>query len=288
MPQGPLDRRVIAVVLASVLLVVGLGSFFILQSYQRNTPQAAGPVGGPAATGTNPGTATPQSQTAEPTPQPPTTESQAPAGDSGKQAADPAAEARIDDPASLAVVVNKQRPLPRDYAPKGLVVARGLPNGSSERVRPEAAEALERMAAEAQAQGVRLSLTSGYRSYADQQSIYGNNVTSKGRDQADRISARPGHSEHQTGLAIDLTGADGNCTLLPCFGTTTEGRWLAENAWRYGFLLRYPQDLTPVVGYAYEPWHFRYVGPELTEKMRAIQVRSLEEYFHLPAAPGYA
>lgn len=285
-PKAPLNARVVAVVVAAVLLVVGVSSGFVYNSYERNAPRAStaattsAPPADPGEAGPepSPGTSEPESQ--------PAPEQPDPQAEPGPE--ESAAAVNIDDPASLTVVVNKQRPLPAEFAPAGLVTPRGLANPSSERLRPEAAEALDRMARDAQSEGIRLSLTSGYRSYAEQQTVYGNQVASKGRQQADRVSARPGHSEHQTALAVDLARTDGRCSLLPCFGETPEGRWLAENSWRYGFLLRYPADLTPVVGYAYEPWHFRYVGPELTEQMRAVQVRSLEEFFHLPQAPDYA
>ena len=103
---------------------------------------------------------------------------------------------------------------------------------------------------------------------------------------AETYSARPGHSEHQTGLAADLDDGSG-CAFMACFGQTATGLWLRENAYRYGFILRYDDGQQPVVGYIYEPWHFRYVGVEVAAGMREAGIRNLEEYFGLPAAPSY-
>lgn len=104
-----------------------------------------------------------------------------------------------------------------------------------------------------------LYVRSAYRSYDEQADVYAYWVALLGQEQADLISARPGHSEHQLGLAVDVAGP--SCDGWDCFGDTPEGRWVAANAHRYGFIIRYPEGGTPVTGYAYEPWHLRYVGP---------------------------
>jgi D-alanyl-D-alanine carboxypeptidase len=118
--------------------------------------------------------------------------------------------------------------------------------------------------------------------------VYNGWVSSLGQAQADAQSARPGFSEHQTGLSVDISPVPLSCALDACFGATPQGRWLADNAWRFGYLLRYPADKTPVTGFTYEPWHFRYIGVELATEMHNTGVTTLEEFFGLPAAPDYA
>jgi D-alanyl-D-alanine carboxypeptidase len=146
-------------------------------------------------------------------------------------------------------------------------------------LRREASEAVVAMFAAAQSEaGLSLASNSAYRSYAAQQNIYVGD---------DELTARPGFSEHQTGLSIDVGAESGNCSLDVCFADTPEGAWLRDNAYRFGFLLRYPADKQPVTGYQFEPWHFRYIGVELAAEMRKTGVTTLEEFFGLPAAPAY-
>jgi D-alanyl-D-alanine carboxypeptidase len=155
-------------------------------------------------------------------------------------------------------------------------------------MRQDAAKALEQMAKAATSE-VRLSLkiASAYRSYGNQASAYSSEVESYGQAVADKESARPGYSEHQTGWAADLAPASGNCSVQVCFANTPEAKWLAANAYRFGFVLRYPNGKTSITGYVYEPWHFRYVGKNLAAEMRAKNVQTLEEFFSLPSAPNY-
>lgn len=204
----------------------------------------------------------------------------------------PAADDDHADPASITVVVNKRRPLnPVDYAPADLVFPQ-VPLVVTEAnavLRPEAAGALQDMVAAAAADGVGLTLVSGYRSYADQVATYNHWVAQNGGNTAaaDNVSARPGYSEHQTGLALDLGQTDGACTLSLCFRDTAAGAWAADNAHRFGFILRYPQDFHQVTGFFAESWHYRYVGLEVAEAMRNSATATLEEHFGLPAAPDY-
>lgn len=194
----------------------------------------------------------------------------------------------IDDPASLWVVSNKRRPLqPTDFVPPDLVpVPVAYTNAPS--LRREAADAAVAVVQAARDEaGLELLSLSAYRSYGVQVSVYNGVVAQQGQQAADLVSARPGHSEHQTGLAIDFGSQPQVCSLQPCFGETPHGIWLAENAHRFGFVLRYPDGATPVTGFSYEPWHFRYVGLELAAEMRATGVATLEEFFGLPAAPDY-
>ncbi len=156
-------------------------------------------------------------------------------------------------------------------------------------LRAEAATATEAMFAAAQAEaGLSLQITSAYRSFESQTRIYNRTVGNLGQAGADKVSARPGHSEHQTGLAVDIGSIPAVCSFEACFGGTPHGQWLAANAYRFGFVLRYPDGLTPVTGYIYEPWHFRYVGLELAAEVQATGIQTLEEFFGLPAAPDYA
>src|SRR5690606_35741501 len=124
-----------------------------------------------------------------------------------------------------------------------------------------AASALEKMFAGASKSGHSMYLMSGYRSYDYQRQLYNNYVATYGQAWADSQSARAGHSEHQTGLAADIY-AYGACTGA-CFGGTSAGMWLRNNAHKYGFILRYDNGMQGTVGFAYEPWHFRYVGVEI-------------------------
>jgi D-alanyl-D-alanine carboxypeptidase len=191
------------------------------------------------------------------------------------------------DPASLWVIVNKKHPLkPVDYAPADLVYP-DLPNPNRQPLRKPAAEALAGMAAAASAAGLSLSIESGYRSYPTQLAVYNEWVSSKGEAVADELSARPGTSEHQTGLAVDLSAVPANCSLAVCFATTPQGKWLAANAWRYGFLLRYPADKVNVTGYQYEPWHFRFIGVPLATELHAKHVETLEEFFGVSGGTSY-
>lgn len=191
---------------------------------------------------------------------------------------------------SLWVVVNKGRALPSTYVPAGLTVPNiplRLPASSPEmHVRPETAAALERMAAAAKSQGINLMLASGYRSYSEQQTVYQGYVNSQGQTAADTFSARPGHSEHQTGLAADLEPTSRQCEVDQCFENTPEGQWLAANADSYGFIIRYQKNAQSLTGYEYEPWHVRYVGQALAAEL-SRSPQTLEQFFNLPAYTSY-
>lgn len=195
----------------------------------------------------------------------------------------------LDDPASPWVIVNKQRSLPAAYTPAGLrqPAVRVRSSGSSEMLlRNDAAGAVEALIAGSSQSGINLMLVSGYRSYGLQQSVYAGNVAREGQAAADKTSARPGHSEHQTGLAADLGAVTGACQLETCFGQTPEGQWLAAHAHEYGFVIRYPEGKEAIVGYTYEPWHLRYVGQELAAEIQKSGL-TLEQFFGLPNAPSY-
>lgn len=198
---------------------------------------------------------------------------------------------KLDEPGSPWWVVNKKRPLPAGYVPPDL----GVPNvklrlaAGAEQMQfsKSATPALEEMFAAAKQDGVNLVFGSGYRSETLQRQFYNSYVAQDGQQAADRYSARPGTSEHQTGLAFDATNVTEKCHLEICFESTLEGMWLKQNAYKYGFIVRYPNGKELVTGYQYEPWHMRYVGKELALEMHNTGVETLEEFFGLPAAPSY-
>ena len=155
------------------------------------------------------------------------------------------------------LVVNKTYGLPSDYAPGELT--------------DETYDAFLVMQADALEEGLYLYISSGYRSYSLQRRLYRRYVREDGMEFADRYSARPGHSEHQTGLAFDLN------TISESFGESEEGKWVAANCYKYGFILRYPEEKEAVTGYMYEPWHLRYLGTELATAVYNSGL-CLEEY----------
>ena len=163
-----------------------------------------------------------------------------------------------------------------------------VPHAWQPRLRRGAADAVVAMFAAFTAEtGLHLQSQSAYRSYAAQVRVYTAGVRAHGQDATDASIARPGSSEHQTGLAIDVSATPSTCALSACFADTPHGRWLAGNAWRFGFLLRYPADKVQVTGYEFEPWHFRFIGVGLATEMHTTRVATLEELFGLPPAPGY-
>lgn len=212
------------------------------------------------------------------------------AGDAGGE--DAAGDERVSEassePGSLHVLVNKATPLdPEDFEPTDLEVVEVPQDDGGQQLSHEAANALESLFAAAESEGLSLSLVSAYRSFAYQETVYNGYVAESGQEAADAISARPGHSEHQTGLAADISFPGNNdCLLRECFAETEEGQWLAENAAGHGFIIRYPEGGTDVTGFDYEPWHLRYLGEETAEAVEESDV-PLEEYWGIPAAPDY-
>jgi len=199
----------------------------------------------------------------------------------------------IDVGSSLWVIVDKKRPLnPKTYVPRNLVKPK-FPNGVGAnpygiRLAKPAAKAVIAMAtAMNQAGSGVLVLSSTYRSYQTQVAVHDKDVAQLGLIAGENLAARPGYSEHQTGLAADLSAAGQGCVIRVCFAQTKAGKWLAANAWQYGFILRYPKARTATTGYQFEPWHYRYVGLELSTQMHNTSVAVLEDFFGLAAAPTY-
>lgn len=154
------------------------------------------------------------------------------------------------------LLVNKNHGLPKEYNPG---------------VNLEAYEALKRLQADSLAAGFDLGLISGYRSYETQEKLYNKYVLQVGEEEANTFSAKPGYSEHQTGLAFDLGSVDRS------FAYTPEAKWLSQNAHLYGFIIRYPEGKQEITGYIYEPWHVRYLGVDVATKVKESNL-TLEEY----------
>lgn len=194
------------------------------------------------------------------------------------------------DPARRWVVVNKTHPLaPEDYEPSQMTEAPVQTTTASRLIRTDTAAALGDMAEALNASGSGvLGMNNAYRSYGLQVSNYSGQVSAAGQTEADLGSARPGFSEHQTGLAVDVVACDSGCGGIDAFGATAESEWVAAHAWEYGFIVRYEAGATGTTGYEPEPWHLRYVGPELASAYHEGGYHTLEEFFALPAAPDYA
>jgi len=188
----------------------------------------------------------------------------------------------ITNPDSYLVLVNKNNALSSSYVPGDLVVPNILNIdyrvGYNIFMRMEAAGKLEQLFQAAYTESkLTLLALSGYRSYEHQAQVYNEYVRLHGQDEADRFSARPGHSEHQTGLAIDVTSESAGRKLNPEFGNTAEGLWVKQNAHRFGYIIRYPLEREQDTGYDYEPWHLRYVGVEAATEIYENNL-ILEEY----------
>ncbi|GAM16760.1 M15 family metallopeptidase [Mesobacillus selenatarsenatis] len=189
----------------------------------------------------------------------------------------------IQNPQNTMSLVNKIFGLPENYIPADLVrpnvpFSFGDTKLEKSLMRVEAAEALEKMFVGARNDGIELAAVSGYRSYGRQETLFNAEVSKVGEEKALQAVARPGSSEHQTGLTMDISSKTNNFNLNEQFGSTKEGVWLAHNAHKYGFILRYPRGKEGITGYMYEPWHFRYVGIRAATEIYENDW-TLEEYF---------
>ena len=190
------------------------------------------------------------------------------------------------------VVVNKLRTLnPIDFAPANLVVmpsSESLDNSRRLVLAPSAANALVLMAEQMQNDGYgQLFVNSAYRTYDYQADLFESKIRQYGLAGALVRSAKAGHSEHQTGLAVDVSVPAQGCVIMTCFGKTEAGKWVAENSWRFGFIVRYEEETTAITGYSYEPWHLRFLGQELAAEYSKKGIQTLEEFWSLPAAEFY-
>lgn len=194
------------------------------------------------------------------------------------------------DPKSFTVYVNKEYSLPTDYVPLDLVVPNinFEPDASGERtfMQKKAAQAIENLFAAALEDDCALYAISGYRSYERQKEIFQNNIIFRGKKHTLKYSAAPGTSEHQTGLSMDVSSKSINYKLSTSFAYSSEGKWLADNAYKFGFIIRYPKNQIDLTGYAYEPWHIRYVGEDLAAYLYTKDI-TLDEYYNYTPSEGF-
>jgi len=175
------------------------------------------------------------------------------------------------------LVINKKHALPSDYVPE-LITWNGVT------LKTDTLEAYKKLISSAKSSGVNITAISSFRSYSDQAELFNEYVKKDGQEKAETYSARPGHSEHQSGLAVDIGLPSGNCNLMVCMANTKEGKWLAENAHEYGFIVRYPEEKVEQTGYQFEPWHIRFVGTEIAKSIFESSY-TLDEYFGITAGP---
>ncbi len=176
----------------------------------------------------------------------------------------------------ILMINNKYYKLPDDYEPNDLVTIKNwYAYGSNNKIRQEAYNAFIDMYNAAKEQNITLIINSAYRSYKEQEEIYNEYLNKYTKEYTDSYAARPGHSEHQTGLALDITtyGANGKD-----FDQTEAFKWLQQNAHYYGFILRYPENKDYLTGYSYESWHFRYVGKEAATTIYNENI-TFDEYY---------
>ena len=169
------------------------------------------------------------------------------------------------DAVTLLTLVDKQHSLPSDYVPQDLAELPAqwvAPGAGAQYLREDADTALTEMLQAARDAGIDIKVQSSYRSFATQEETFQYWVSTLGEEEARRISAEAGHSEHQLGTTVDLTSADVGHELVESFASTPAGEWLLANGHRYGFALSYPAGKEAITGYAHEPWHYRYIGPE--------------------------
>lgn len=181
---------------------------------------------------------------------------------------------KVKNPDSIDALVNKNNQLDKNYTPNDLVRLNLACANENKFLREEAAFHFEQMCLDAKKQGYKIIAVSGFRSYFYQQELFEYYVKTMGEDKALEASAKPGHSEHQTGLVIDIEGSIGKYID---FESTNEFEWMKENAYRYGFILRYPKGKKNITGFKYEPWHYRYVGKEVAKIIHEKKI-TLEEY----------
>jgi zinc D-Ala-D-Ala carboxypeptidase len=230
--EDPLFLLALATLAASVLIFVAL----VTGAACGGQSQAGGPTGAPSLAPTSEDEPTP-------TPEPSPTETPAKAAATAPVSSPTAGPGGRLVACTILAPVDQARRVDRNCTLGGGALT------------TETAAAFERMRADALKEGLSIVIISGYRSFDQQREIYDADVARLGPNQ--NVSARPGHSEHQLGTTVDLNELD------EAFGDTAEGRWLAKNAAKYGFVMSYPEGREAQTGYAYEPWHFRYIGPEM-------------------------
>lgn len=185
----------------------------------------------------------------------------------------------VKDPNDITVLVNREFYVDQDYVPADLVSFAGRTNGSEQLLRAETAESLLNLFNKGLEMGHEFIASSAYRSYQMQQRIYQNYANLHGAAKANTFSALAGHSEHQLGLAVDISSSRFNGVITGLIRNTPEGRWLKANAHFYGFIIRYTNQNQYITGYIDEPWHLRYVGADLASYLYHTTM-TLEQYFY--------
>lgn len=175
----------------------------------------------------------------------------------------------IEDPSSITVLVNKSHALPADYVPEDLVSIPSFPNLQ---IKDDAVDDFENLLAAAKLDNVIIIPYSTYRSYDYQEGLYNKYLQTDSQEEVDTYSARPGHSEHQTGLALDVRSSSHWSNL-----TNSDYEWMLNNSYKYGFIIRYPKDNSRITGYQEEPWHLRYIGIEHATKVHELGI-TFDEY----------
>lgn len=173
------------------------------------------------------------------------------------------------------ILVNKYNYVTEDYIPENLQIVSSKYSSKTVKLVSYAKEAFEELAAAAEKENYTINAMSSYRDYAYQNTLYNNYGKKDGYDNADTYSARPGYSEHQTGLAVDI---DNKKEYFTNFEKTKEYEWMQNNAYKYGFILRFPKDKVLETGYEYESWHYRYVGKEIAKYIHDNNM-CYEEYY---------
>lgn len=184
------------------------------------------------------------------------------------------------------ILVNQKHPLPKNYVPSNLVITdnneQNFHHYKNENLKPMIHEVVfekfKKLQEDASMDGVFVIIDSGYRSYEYQKKVFDSLVSEKGQEYAKKFVAQPGCSEHQTGLAFDFAVLRNGCYSDDIKEKDKESKWMKENAYRYGFILRYPKGKESITGYSFEPWHYRYVGEDLAKYIDQNQL-TLEEYF---------
>lgn len=184
---------------------------------------------------------------------------------------------KIKNPNNILVLVNKNNQLSYDYIPNNLEKISLEYATEDKYLQKEAKMAFEALSKDAKKMGYYIIATSTYRSYEYQDKLYNYYIDTKGLKYADLCSARPGHSEHQTGLAVDVMGSNKDYDL---FAESIEFNWMKNNAHKYGFILRYPKGKEKITGFKYEPWHYRYIGTSVAKYIYEHNI-TLEEYYKI-------
>ncbi|MBO4396363.1 MAG: M15 family metallopeptidase [Eubacterium sp.] len=198
---------------------------------------------------------------------------------------DPSKSVPLDTiPESLTVLVNRAFLLPEDYVPLSLTMPK-IPFDTTvisekNNLRSEAATQIEKLFKDAKKKKIKLTGVSGYRSYARQKAVFEQSAIDHGREHADKYCALPGSSEHQTGLAIDVSSPEIGNVLEVGFADTKAGKWIEDNSYKYGFVVRYPKGKQKITGYNYEPWHLRYVGLDTAAYLYENKL-TLEEFYNV-------